>query len=54
MDKSTQEEILKTLCNALAILDTCTASNPKADIFGNTPERLAEAITTLQSHFKTV
>ena len=54
MDKSTQEEILTTLCNALAILDTCIESNPQADIFGNTPERLAAAITTLQEHFKTI
>lgn len=54
MNKSTQEEILTTLCNALAILDTCTTSNPQADIFGDTPERLAAAITTLQEYFKTI
>jgi len=51
MDKSTKEEVLTVLCRALSILDTCTASNPQADIFGDTPERLAEAITALQEHF---
>lgn len=54
MDKSTKEEILATLCHALSILDTCTANNPQADIFGDTPERLAEAITALQAHFKII
>lgn len=52
MDNNTKEEILITLCRALAIIDTCTVSNPKADIWGNTPERLAEAITTLQANFQ--
>lgn len=54
MDKSTKEEILTTLCHALSIIDTCTANNPKVDVFGDTPERLAAAITALQEHFKTI